>query len=84
MTMAFKYQVSLCLRPSDVLLVTFNHMDAISSYVNDSPTIHQQVEFVYRLLIQVSHSVPQCATSTCLVSVMPCHSTGVLWLNKST
>ncbi|CAH1799648.1 unnamed protein product [Owenia fusiformis] len=52
MTMAFKYQVSLCLRPSDILLVTLNHIDAIHALVQDSPTIRQQVEHVYRLLIQ--------------------------------
>ncbi|ELT95571.1 hypothetical protein CAPTEDRAFT_165139 [Capitella teleta] len=51
MTMAFKYQVSLCLRPSDVLLVTLNHMDAIRAYVGESSTLGQ-VEFVYKLLIQ--------------------------------
>ncbi|XP_041351278.1 protein OSCP1-like [Gigantopelta aegis] len=52
MTMAFKYQVSLALRPNDILLITFNHMDAIRSYVESSATIRQQVDNVYSLLIQ--------------------------------
>ena len=57
MTMAFKYQVSLCLRPNDVLLVTLNHMDMIRDFVEEAPPIKQQVEHVYRLLAQVSLSV---------------------------
>ncbi|XP_074653497.1 protein OSCP1-like [Tubulanus polymorphus] len=52
MTMAFKYQVSLCLQPKEILLVTLNHMDSIRAFVNDSHNIRQQVENVYRLLIQ--------------------------------
>lgn len=52
MTMAFKYQVSLCLRPSDVLLVTYNHMDAIRGFACDNPVISNQVENVYKLLYE--------------------------------
>ncbi|EDO33556.1 predicted protein [Nematostella vectensis] len=52
MTMAFKYQVSLCLRPSDVLLVTYNHMDAIRGFVSDNPAISAQVENVYKHLYE--------------------------------
>lgn len=52
MTMAFKYQVSLSMRPNDVLLVTLNHMDAIRDFIKDSGPISQQVDFVYRLLLQ--------------------------------
>ncbi|KAM4872416.1 protein OSCP1 isoform 1-T1 [Thomomys bottae] len=44
MTMAFKYQVLLCPRPKDVLLVTFNHLDAIKGFIQDSPTILHQVD----------------------------------------
>lgn len=51
MTMAFKYQVSLVLRPRDILLVTLNHMDAIKQFVADSPSITTQVDNVYRLFI---------------------------------
>lgn len=49
----FLHQVSLCLRPSDVLLVTYNHMDAIRSFACDNPAISNQVENVYKLLHEV-------------------------------
>jgi hypothetical protein len=55
MTMAFKYQVSLSLQPKDILLVTLNHMDAVYTFVEDNPPIKQQVENVYRLVLQVSY-----------------------------
>ncbi|KAI0208252.1 Protein OSCP1 [Lamellibrachia satsuma] len=51
MTMAFKHQVSLALRPRDILLITLNHMDAIKQFVVDSPGITTQVDNVYRLFI---------------------------------
>lgn len=51
--MAFKYQVSLCLRPKEIILITLNHMDAIRAFVEGQPNIKQQVDHVYRLLIQV-------------------------------
>lgn len=53
MTMAFKYQVLLCPRPKDILLVTFNHMDAIKDFVRDTPSILSQVDETYRQLIEV-------------------------------
>uniref|UniRef100_A0AAY5ECA6 Organic solute carrier partner 1 n=1 Tax=Electrophorus electricus TaxID=8005 RepID=A0AAY5ECA6_ELEEL len=53
MTMAFKYQVLLCPRPKDILLVTFNHMDAIKDFVRDTPTILSQVEETYKQLIEI-------------------------------
>lgn len=53
MTMAFKYQVLLCLRPKDILLVSFNHMDAIKDFVKDTPSILSQVDETYRQLIEV-------------------------------
>uniref|UniRef100_F7EN43 Organic solute carrier partner 1 n=1 Tax=Callithrix jacchus TaxID=9483 RepID=F7EN43_CALJA len=52
MTMAFKYQVLLCPRPKDVLLVTFNHLDTIKGFIRDSPTILQQVDETFRQLIE--------------------------------
>ncbi|XP_047383208.1 protein OSCP1 isoform X3 [Sciurus carolinensis] len=52
MTMAFKYQVLLCPRPKDVLLVTFNHLDAIKGFIQDSPTILQQVDETFRQLTE--------------------------------
>lgn len=53
MTMAFKYQVLLCPRPRDVLLVTFNHLDAIKDFISDSPGIMNQVDETFRRLIEV-------------------------------
>lgn len=47
MVMAFKYQVSLCLRPNDVLLVTLNHMDSIREFVKTAPAIKEQVDYTY-------------------------------------
>ncbi|XP_031320646.1 protein OSCP1 isoform X2 [Camelus dromedarius] len=52
MTMAFKYQVLLCPRPRDVLLVTFNHLDAIKGFIQDSPTILHQVDETFRQLTE--------------------------------
>lgn len=53
MTMAFKYQVLLCPRAKDILLVSFNHMDAIKDFVKDTPSILSQVDETYRQLIEV-------------------------------
>lgn len=53
MTMAFKYQVLLCTRPKDILLVSFNHMDAIKDFVKDSPSILSQVDETFRHLIEM-------------------------------
>ncbi|XP_007518099.1 protein OSCP1 isoform X1 [Erinaceus europaeus] len=52
MTMAFKYQVLLCPRPKDVLLITFNHLDAIKGFIQDSPTILHQVDEAFRQLVE--------------------------------
>ena len=53
MTMAFKFQVSLSLRPRDIILITLNHIDAIKKLLDGAPNIQQQVDHVYRLLIDV-------------------------------
>lgn len=55
MTMALKYQVLLCPRPKDVLLVTFNHLDAIKGFIQDSPTLLQLVDETFRQLIEVRY-----------------------------
>lgn len=57
MTMAFKYQVSLALCPKDILLITLNHMDAIRKFVDGQSSILQQVEHVYRLLLETYGSM---------------------------
>lgn len=59
MTMAFKYQVLLCPRPKDVLLVSFNHMDAIRDFVKDTPSILNQVDETYQELIEVHLSLEE-------------------------
>uniref|UniRef100_A0A8C9XC78 Organic solute carrier partner 1 n=1 Tax=Sander lucioperca TaxID=283035 RepID=A0A8C9XC78_SANLU len=53
MTMAFKYQVLLCPRPKDILLISFNHMDAIKDFVKDTPSILSQVDETYQQLIEM-------------------------------
>ncbi|KAE8624348.1 hypothetical protein XENTR_v10005926 [Xenopus tropicalis] len=58
MTMAFKYQVLLCPRPRDILLVTFNHMDAIKDFIRDSPSILNQVDETFRQLIDMYTCLP--------------------------
>ncbi|XP_068125160.1 protein OSCP1 isoform X2 [Hyperolius riggenbachi] len=58
MTMAFKYQVLLCPRPKDILLVTFNHMDAIKDFIRDSPSILNQVDETFRQLIELYNCLP--------------------------
>lgn len=58
MTMAFKYQVLLCPRPKDILLVTFNHMDAIKDFIRDSPSILNQVDETFRQLIEMYSCLP--------------------------
>ncbi|XP_063072428.1 protein OSCP1-like [Engraulis encrasicolus] len=51
--MAFKYQVLLCPRPRDLLLVTFNHIDAIKDFVSHNPKLSNQVDEVHRELIEL-------------------------------
>ncbi|XP_074161266.1 protein OSCP1 isoform X2 [Sminthopsis crassicaudata] len=58
MTMAFKYQVLLCPRPKDILLITFNHLDAIKNFVRDSPDIMNQVDETFRQIIEVYGCLP--------------------------
>lgn len=71
MTMAFKYQVSLCLRPKDILLITLNHMDAMRKYVEGSANVKQQVDSVYRMLIEVSLGIEQ--NYPCNLTMSPSH-----------
>lgn len=53
MTMAMKYQVLLCPRPKDVLLVTFNHLDTIKGLIQDNPALLHLVDETLRQLIEV-------------------------------
>lgn len=64
MTMAFKYQVLLCPRPKDILLVSFNHMDAIRDFVKDTPSILSQVDETNKQLIEVVQSLQSLCKGT--------------------
>ena len=93
MTMAFKYQVSLCLRPKDILLITLNHMDAMRKYVQSQTAVRQQVENVYRMLIEVrachfylnysvylgGGGIPMCTSPIAYQN----HSVAVPWFNPN-
>ena len=54
MTMAVKYQLCLCSKPREVLLVTLNHFDSIRNYVNDSSNGQILMEQAYKRLNKVS------------------------------
>ncbi|XP_057211083.1 protein OSCP1a [Triplophysa rosa] len=53
MTMAFKYQIVLCPRPRDLLLITFNHTDSIKGLVRDSHNLVNQINEAQRQLIEL-------------------------------
>ncbi|XP_058264631.1 protein OSCP1a [Hemibagrus wyckioides] len=53
MTMAFKYQIALCPRPRDILLVSFNHMDGVRELVKDNPRLVNLINEAQRLIIEM-------------------------------
>ncbi|XP_061839161.1 protein OSCP1a isoform X1 [Nerophis lumbriciformis] len=53
MIMAFKYQVFLCPRPKDLLLITYNHIDAIREFVKGTPAVVNNVDETHRRIIEV-------------------------------
>lgn len=53
MVMAFKYQVFLCPRPKDLLLISYNHMDAIRELAKDTPAVVNHVDETHRRLAEV-------------------------------
>lgn len=57
--MAFKYQVSLVLRPKDILLITLNHVDALKSSTEDSDNVWKQVEHVCEKLVEVGKTLEE-------------------------
>ncbi|XP_029299302.1 protein OSCP1a isoform X1 [Cottoperca gobio] len=59
MVMAFKYQVFLCPRPKDLLLITYNHIDTIREYVKHTPVVVNQVDETHRKIIEVYSSLPE-------------------------
>nr|XP_046274550.1 protein OSCP1-like isoform X2 [Scatophagus argus] len=59
MIMAFKYQVFLCPRPKDLLLISYNHMDTIREFVKDTPAVVNQVDETHRKIIEVYSSLSE-------------------------
>ncbi|XP_056270425.1 protein OSCP1a isoform X2 [Pseudoliparis swirei] len=59
MVMAFKYQVFLCPRPKDLLLITYNHMDAIRERVGHTPVVVNQVDETHRKIIEMYSSLSE-------------------------
>ncbi|XP_071356933.1 protein OSCP1a [Trachinotus anak] len=57
MVMAFKYQVFLCPRPKDLLLISYNHIDTIREFVKDTPMVVNQVDETHRKIIEVYSSL---------------------------
>uniref|UniRef100_A0A3B3VPL3 Organic solute carrier partner 1a n=1 Tax=Poecilia latipinna TaxID=48699 RepID=A0A3B3VPL3_9TELE len=53
MIMAFKYQVLLSPRPRDLLLISYNHLDAARAFVRDTPAVLNQVDETHRKIIEV-------------------------------
>uniref|UniRef100_A0A3P8NQL7 Organic solute carrier partner 1a n=1 Tax=Astatotilapia calliptera TaxID=8154 RepID=A0A3P8NQL7_ASTCA len=59
MVMAFKNQVFLCLRPKDLLLISYNHMDTIREFVKDTPMAVNQVDETHRKIIEAYSSLSE-------------------------
>ncbi|XP_042363145.1 protein OSCP1a [Plectropomus leopardus] len=59
MVMAFKYQVFLCPRPKDLLLITYNHIDNIREFVKHTPVLVNQVDETHRKIIEVYTSLSE-------------------------
>ncbi|XP_041811726.1 protein OSCP1a [Chelmon rostratus] len=59
MIMAFKYQVFLCPRPKDLLLISYNHIDTIREFVKDTPVVVNQVDETHRKIIEVYSSLSE-------------------------
>ncbi|KAM3858019.1 protein OSCP1a [Diretmus argenteus] len=59
MIMAFKYQVLLCPRPRDLLLISYNHIDTIRGFVKDTPVVLNQVDETHRKIIEVYTSLSE-------------------------
>ncbi|KAK3525931.1 hypothetical protein QTP70_010999 [Hemibagrus guttatus] len=60
-TMAFKYQIALCPRPRDILLVSFNHMDGVRELVKDNPRLVNLINEAQRLIIELRFAFFQVA-----------------------
>ncbi|KAM6974608.1 protein OSCP1a isoform 1-T1 [Tautogolabrus adspersus] len=59
MIMAVKYQVFLCPRPRDLLLISYNHIDTIRELVKETPVAMNQVEEAHRKIVEVYSSLSE-------------------------
>ncbi|XP_020497972.2 protein OSCP1a [Labrus bergylta] len=59
MIMAVKYQVFLCPRPRDLLLISYNHIDTIRELVKETPVALNQVEEAHRKIVEVYSSLSE-------------------------
>lgn len=50
MVMAFKYQVLLCKEPSELVLVTTNHLDGVKIIFKDHPKILELIIYAHQLV----------------------------------
>ncbi|XP_013888626.1 protein OSCP1, partial [Austrofundulus limnaeus] len=86
MVMAFKYQVLVCPRPKDLLLVSYNHLDSIRQLVRDTPVVLNQVDETHRRIIEVYSSLSegqlQLLRQTLLVFVQDLHIRVSLFLKN--
>ena len=67
MVMAYKHQVLMSPNPTDLIMVTLNHLDAIRDYAQ-SDRVRKNMELAYDLLIQVL-----CAAKLVILFIMPMH-----------
>jgi len=56
MIMAVKYQVCLCKRPQDLLLITLNHVDEIRKFLLGDSHALDLLDHTYSLLFSVRNS----------------------------
>lgn len=56
--MAFKYQVFVCPRPKDLLLISYNHMDALRELARDTPAVVNHVDETHRRVVEVGGGAP--------------------------
>lgn len=49
MIMVVKYQISLCRRPQEILMITFVHLDSLRTFVAD-PNVNELIDYVCILL----------------------------------
>ncbi|GAA6095467.1 protein OSCP1a isoform X1 [Tachysurus ichikawai] len=57
MTMAFKYQIALCPRPRDIVLISFNHTDGVRELVKDNPRLVNLINEAQRLIVEMFTSL---------------------------